>query len=113
MPKKRTPLKMPHDKGKTAPQAQSGRTKNNSALYQTQRWRRYRKAYLLEHPLCIECAKKDEVKGADVLDHIKPIRLGGLQYDKANIQPLCNSCHNSKSGRERHNKGYGGTITKD
>jgi HNH endonuclease. len=42
-------------------------------------------------------------EGRDV-DHIQPIRLGGEVYDLDNLQTLCKSCHNRKSGKEAHIK---------
>ena len=41
---------------------------------------------------------------ARVVDHIKPINEGGARYDFTNLQGLCDSCHNKKSGREAHKK---------
>ena len=49
----------------------------------------------VRHPLCVECGKV-----AEVVDHIKPVRLGGDFWQPFNHQPLCHRCHNSKSGRE-------------
>ena len=65
--------------------------------YNTTQWRRYRKAYLGEHPLCVMCKAI-----ATVVDHITPVRLGGDFWWPGNHQAMCSSCHNSKSGRESH-----------
>ena len=64
--------------------------------YNTARWRRQRELYLAEHPLCAECGH-----AATVMDHVTPVRLGG-DFWEGPFQPLCASCHNSKSGREAH-----------
>ena len=37
-----------------------------------------------------------------MVDHIQPIRLGGLPYDPANLAPLCYICHQRKRGKEGH-----------
>jgi 5-methylcytosine-specific restriction protein A len=39
---------------------------------------------------------------ATVVDHIQPVRLGGEFWDRDNWQPMCASCHNAKSAKERH-----------
>ena len=99
MPIKRKALPQPW---KPVKKKQSGRLKSNSAFYQAHRWRKHRKIYLSEHPLCVECEKVSKVVEAKVLDHIIPINQGGAEYDYKNHQGLCSSCHNSKSGREAH-----------
>ena len=65
--------------------------------YNTTQWRKYRRAYLATHPLCVECGNV-----AEVVDHIEPVRFGGSFYDSDNHQAMCHRCHNSKSGRESH-----------
>ena len=65
--------------------------------YNTTQWRKYRKAYLSEHPLCVVCNAL-----ASVVDHITPVRLGGDFWWPGNHQAMCDRCHNSKSGRESH-----------
>jgi len=36
----------------------------------TRKWERARKAYLAEHPLCVECEKQGDVTPATDVDHI-------------------------------------------
>jgi 5-methylcytosine-specific restriction protein A len=69
-------------------------------FYQTGAWRKLRNAYIKANPLCAECQKQGIVKAASVVDHITPIRQGGEALDRSNLQSLCTSCHNSKSGKE-------------
>lgn len=71
--------------------------RHQETRYNTSQWRRYRRAYLAEHPLCVECGRI-----AEVVDHVTPVRLGGSFYEPTNHQALCHQCHNSKSGREAH-----------
>lgn len=59
-------------------------------------WRKLRKAYLAQHPVCAVCEWP-----ANVVDHVTPVTQGGAFYDVKNLQPLCTSCHNRKSARER------------
>jgi 5-methylcytosine-specific restriction endonuclease McrA len=42
------------------------------------------------------------VRPARVVDHIRPVRRGGAFWDIHNLQTMCESCHNSKSGKESH-----------
>lgn len=67
------------------------------------RWQRYREVYLVEHPLCVLCAKKDPpiVKAANIVDHIIPHKGDyNFFWDPKNHQPLCEECHNIKSASE-------------
>ena len=70
------------------------------AGYQTNEWRAIRRQVLQHEPLCRDCKAKGIVKVANVIDHIKPVRLGGEFWETNNMQPLCTSCHNSKSAYE-------------
>jgi len=65
--------------------------------YNSTQWRKYRRAFLSQHPTCAECGHI-----AEVVDHITPVRLGGDFWQPDNHQALCHRCHNSKSGRESH-----------
>ena len=76
--------------------------------YHTTRWRKLRLHVLIHEPLCRECAKNGRVTAANVIDHITPVSTGKdeaerdiLHWDNNNLQPLCDSCHNSKSGKEK------------
>ena len=66
--------------------------------YNSRRWRKLRAAFLALNPVCA-------VDGcgavATVCDHITPVTAGG-DFWEGPFQPLCKSCHNRKSSRERH-----------
>ena len=82
------------------------RKQGNKHIYDSKRWRTFRATYIQNNPLCEECLKKEIYTDATgrrgVVDHIDPINNGGAVFDKANVQTLCNSCHNKKSAREAH-----------
>ena len=88
------------------------RDKAVARWYNTIAWKRLRNRHISKQPLCQSCKRKGQVKAGGVVDHIRPIRLGGAMYDEGNLQTLCVPCHNSKSARERGLQGWGGDITK-
>ena len=58
-----------------------------------------RARFLRGHPLCAECMKQGKLTPATVVDHIIPHRGDKkLFWDESNWQPLCESCHNHKTG---------------
>lgn len=67
------------------------------------RWRRYRKTYLAEHPLCVICLAKDPevIREATMVDHIVPHK-GDMKlfWDPKNHQSLCTECHGVKTAKE-------------
>jgi 5-methylcytosine-specific restriction protein A len=73
------------------------------------RWREASKAFLAEHPLCAECARRGATALASVVDHIQPHRGDqDLFWDRSNWQPLCKPCHDRKTARESGWAGRGG-----
>tara|TARA_Y100001973_G_C5109930_1_gene287149 strand:+ start:576 stop:920 length:345 start_codon:yes stop_codon:yes gene_type:complete len=73
---------------------------DNASFYNSKRWRALRNYFIQKNPLCAQCKRDGKVKGAQCVDHIKPISMGGSMIDQKNLQSLCNSCHAKKSGRE-------------
>jgi 5-methylcytosine-specific restriction protein A len=64
------------------------------------RWRKYRLAFLAEHPCCVECRKLGLSVEATVVDHIIPHRGDyELFWEPKNHQALCDTHHNRKTGR--------------
>lgn len=80
---------------------ESKQDKDDSKVYQTQRWRRFRLMYLSEFPLCVHCESKGFAVEAKELDHIIQIKKGGEMYSYNNLQGLCKSCHARKSAGEK------------
>ncbi|MFV8280606.1 HNH endonuclease [Christiangramia marina] len=74
----------------------------NRKVYNSRKWRAFSKNYKERNPLCIKCKEKGIIKASAVTDHIQRVNVGGDIYDESNLQPLCKSCHNSKSGKEAH-----------
>jgi 5-methylcytosine-specific restriction protein A len=70
-------------------------------LYNTSRWKKLRKQFLQEHPLCVECEAKDVIKAATVVDHME-VHKGDedLFWDESNWQALCKQCHDRKTAKK-------------
>jgi len=65
------------------------------------RWQQARERYLLDHPLCVYCARKGMTTAASIVDHI--VAHHGDQelfWDQENWQSLCKTCHDSDKQRE-------------
>ena len=80
--------------------AKNKRTNDNSNFYNSKQWRSVRNYYIQKNPLCVICKRKNIIKSGEVVDHIKPINMGGHLTDLSNLQTLCHACHNSKRGKE-------------
>jgi len=65
-------------------------------LYDTHAWRKARKLFLNENPLCAYCKLQGRITPANIVDHIKPHNNNPeLFWDQDNWQALCEPCHNS------------------
>ena len=63
------------------------------------KWRKARKAFLEQHPLCVECMRGGRLTPATVVDHVIPHRGNAeLFWDEKNWQSLCKDCHDRKTG---------------
>ncbi len=79
---------------------QDARRGNSAERGYGHRWRLARRAYLREHPLCVECKSQGVVRAAQVVDHIVPHRGDAMLFwDESNWQPLCVPHHNAKTAR--------------
>ena len=65
------------------------------------RWARYARRYLRQHPLCAVCQADGYTEAAVLVDHIRPLALGGSMWEPDNHQGLCVPCHARKTGGER------------
>jgi 5-methylcytosine-specific restriction enzyme A len=69
-------------------------------FYSTARWRRVRTAKLNASPLCVDCRAAGRATLADHVHHVKPRKARpDLAYDLANLEGLCQPCHNARPGR--------------
>lgn len=60
------------------------------------KWRNIRAAILREEPICRVC----HTNLATQVDHIVPHAEGGSEWDRANLQPICDGCHQAKTRQE-------------
>ena len=73
-------------------------------------WRKFRDRYVKEHPLCIHCLAKEILTPTQEVDHIRPHQGSkDLFWDESNLQPLCKSCHSSKTVKE--DGGFGNRVS--
>ena len=77
-------------------------SEKNKSVYNNRKWRKFSAAYKKRNPFCVKCEAEGRVTASTVTDHIERINEGGDIYDENNLQALCKSCHNSKSGKEAH-----------
>lgn len=75
---------------------------NGSSSWQsgsTRKWREARAQQLSREPKCRRC-------GADAnqVDHITPLSESGSKWDPANMQSLCEDCHDAKSLEDRRRR---------
>lgn len=63
--------------------------------------------FLRDHPLCVECEKAGRVTAATVPDHVVPLWKGGPDTE-ANLQALCQPCHDRKTAAEAAERARGG-----
>lgn len=60
------------------------------------RWRRIRRVVLAEEPLCRPCGEQGRIQPAEHVDHDD----GNVEnMDRANLVPMCHSCHSRKTVR--------------
>ena len=69
-------------------------------FYDSNLWKRIRRAKLAANPLCELCFAKGIIEVAQEVDHIKPIEEGGSATDMDNLMSLSKSCHSKKTRRE-------------
>lgn len=79
----------------------------NNWPYNTSRWRKLRRAKLLQSPLCEHCSLLGRVVSALIVDHVKAIRNGGEPFPALDrLQSLCQACHNRKTASDMRNENH-------
>lgn len=77
----------------------------NEAFYNSWPWRKLRKRFKENNPLCKHCEENGFIVPMKVVDHIVPIKKGGEPLSEDNLQSLCEKCHNKKSSNESRGMG--------
>lgn len=73
------------------------------AWYRSARWLRLRALLFAREPLCRACLTQGRTVPATEVDHVHAHRGNPtLFWSWANLQPLCASCHSTKTRREQH-----------
>lgn len=89
-------------------QYRESRNKDHQYLYGN-RWRKARKVWLSQHPLCDVCAGMGRTVSATVVHHRTPHDGDRLSFwDRANWQSLCNDHHEAIHRDGRFKRGGGG-----
>lgn len=63
------------------------------------RWQQYRRRYLTQHPLCLDCQADGYIRAATEVHHTHKLSDGGPRFDPANCRPLCHTCHSRRTAR--------------
>jgi len=75
---------------------------DNCKFYNSARWRKLRKAFLSEYPLCEFCKAKNIITPATQVDHREPRRKRpDLALCWKNLRSLCGSCHSKRTARDQ------------
>jgi len=72
---------------------------NDDTRLRGRRLQAKRKQLFDDEPLCRLCRKLGRVSAATIRDHIVPLAEGGTDED-SNIQPLCQTCSDTKTRQE-------------
>jgi 5-methylcytosine-specific restriction enzyme A len=63
------------------------------------RWRKIRRLYIQEHPMCELCERKNLLVPVQEVHHIVPLSQGGTHREE-NLMGLCKSCHSRITATE-------------
>lgn len=74
-------------------------------FYLSKEWRATREIILSKQPLCVKCLENNTSTPATDVDHIIDIKINPkLCLTLSNLQPLCHSCHASKTMKSNRDK---------
>jgi len=76
---------------------------DDRAFYRSAAWRRCRREFAALNPkrICAEHFKRGRIEPATIVDHIVPRSVRPeLELNVANLQWLCQTCHNQKTARD-------------
>ena len=76
-----------------------GRNRRNPKLTRTsRRYRKARRAFLRQNPLCVKCAERGLTVAAEELDHVlRAVDRPDLFMERTNWMALCQPCHERKT----------------
>lgn len=79
------------------------RDQQAAKFYNSIEWKRVRQQALIkDHGLCQDCLEEQRITTADVVDHIKPLRLfWHLRLTLSNLRSLCHMHHNRKTAEDK------------
>lgn len=79
------------------------RNKKHDQFYHSAAWKRARDLIRIrDNGLCVECLNVKRITVGTIVDHIIPIKQNwNKRLEEDNLQLLCQSCHNKKTGSER------------
>lgn len=78
--------------------------------YNTETWKRIRKAKLQASPLCQPCLSMGRTRAANTVDHNTPVSDGGDPFPPPEgLTSMCAPCHSRKTAQE---DGKGAAATK-
>ena len=99
-----TPARSVRSKTLKQRQAENGRT----LALNGEAWRRLRASVLADEPLCRDCTARGLIVSATEVDHRDN---DPSNNDRANLVPLCKSCHSIKTQADMGKKGRSGCDT--
>lgn len=78
----------------------------NRAFYSSKAWRELRHTVMLKFDyICAACERNGHYTKASVVDHIIEIKDDwDKRLDINNLEPLCHTCHNTKTAREKERR---------
>lgn len=83
------------------------RDQKTARFYKSKEWELVRQQVLIrDKGLCQDCLDEQRITTADVVDHIKPLRLfWHLRLTLSNLRPLCHMHHNRKTVEDKRKYG--------
>jgi 5-methylcytosine-specific restriction protein A len=65
-------------------------------------WVKFRRSYLMRHPLCVRCQARGRVTAAAEIHHRRVLRdYPELRFEEENLEALCKSCHSRETNRKK------------
>jgi 5-methylcytosine-specific restriction endonuclease McrA len=83
----------------------TGWTKEGNSFYQSKTWKNLRAAKIAQIPYCEYCKEEDDrIVPAEVVDHVRPIRLyPELAAESNNLKSSCKQHHYRKTAKSKVN----------